>query len=356
MDKEYTIKTEIFSEEYKPNGTMYTLNNIIGNSPAIKLLKKKIYKIADSSSSVLIYGETGTGKELIVQAMHNASFKRRKKPFVAQNCAAIPNNLLESILFGTSEGSFTGSKEKKGLFELANGGTLLLDEINSMDIELQAKLLRVLQTGVVRPIGSSKTINTNVRIVATSNIDPYIAVKNGQIRSDLFYRLNVIDLVIPALRDRKEDLLDLCNYYIAYYNKNFDRNVTGITNPAFGKILAYNWPGNIRELKYIIENIMNFIESHEIEIENLPDKIAKFESHEIEMQNGKITKEHIVESKLGDKSLKEILEETERELIIEALGVTNGNKAEAARLLKIPRQTLQNKVKKLDIRINFSVE
>ncbi|PKM70565.1 MAG: sigma-54-dependent Fis family transcriptional regulator, partial [Firmicutes bacterium HGW-Firmicutes-18] len=191
---------------YKSNGTQYTLNDIIGESKSIEELKKKVYKIADSSSSVLIYGETGTGKELVAQSIHNASFKRRKGPFIAQNCAAIPDTLLESILFGTSLGSFTGAKEKLGLFELADGGTLLLDEINSMNLDLQAKLLRVLQEGRIRRVGSEKTVTVDVRIIASTNISPMEAVEQGIIRRDLFYRLNVIGLKIDPLRIRKSDI------------------------------------------------------------------------------------------------------------------------------------------------------
>lgn len=351
--QEEGIVTNI-DEKYKSNGTIYTMSNIVGKSKSVLELKKKIYKIADSTSPVLVYGETGTGKELIVQTIHNASFKRRKKPFIAQNCAAIPNNLLESILFGTSEGSFTGSKEKKGLFELAEGGTLLLDEINSMDIDLQAKLLRVLQTGVIRPIGSCETKKIDVRIVATTNVDPYKAVELGVIRRDLYYRLNVIDIKVPSLRERKDDLKILCEYYLKYYNERFNREVNRMSDQCYEKFHNYDWPGNIRELKYVIESIMNFIEGDEITLNHLPKKILEFTGRKINENKEERITEKIVDDFIEVKSLKEILTRTEKDIIKKALLKTNGNKAEAARLLEIPRQTFQNKVKKLDIKISYS--
>lgn len=345
--------TELQKEEHyrinscsnaKSNGACYTIKDIIGESKEIKELKSKIIKIADSSSSVLVYGETGTGKELVVQAIHNSSFKRKDKPFIAQNCAAIPKNLLESILFGTTSGSFTGSKEKPGLFEIADGGTLLLDEINSMDLELQAKLLRVLQTGEIMRVGGNKTIKLDVRVVATSNVDPLEAVNNGLIRQDLYYRLNVISLNIPPLRNRREDIEILLKYFIDMYNRILNKNVLGISDSCKKYLISYDWPGNIRELRYTVENIMNFIENDIIELENLPCNIKNYNSSDI------------VKSKKDDLviyPLKDTLKQVEIDMIKKALAATNGNQARAAKMLEIPRQTLFNKIIKYDIKGNI---
>lgn len=326
------------------NGASYTINDIIGISKETVELKNKIIKIADSSSAVLVYGETGTGKELVVQAIHNSSFKRKDKPFIAQNCAAIPKNLLESILFGTTSGSFTGSKEKPGLFEIADGGTLLLDEINSMDLELQAKLLRVLQTGEIMRVGGNKTIKLDVRVVATSNVDPLDAVSKGLIRQDLYYRLNVISLCIPPLRDRREDIEVLLNHYINIYNRILNKNIKGISESCKKYLISYDWPGNIRELRYTVENMMNFIDSNIIESSNLPQNIRNYNYSDV----NKIKTDELVVY-----PLKDTLKQVEIDMIKKALVITNGNQARAAKLLEIPRQTLFNKILKYDIKGNM---
>ena len=348
--------TELQKEEHyrisscsnvKSNGACYTIKDIIGESKEIKELKSKIIKIADSSSSVLVYGETGTGKELVVQAIHNSSFKRKDKPFIAQNCAAIPKNLLESILFGTTSGSFTGSKEKPGLFEIADGGTLLLDEINSMDLELQAKLLRVLQTGEIMRVGGNKTIKLDVRVVATSNVDPLEAVNNGFIRQDLYYRLNVINLNIPPLRNRREDIEILLKYFINMYNRILNKNVLGISDSCKKYLISYDWPGNIRELRYTVENIMNFIENDIIELDNLPCNIKNYNCNDIDKSKN---------DDLVIYPLKDTLKQVEIDMIKKALAATNGNQARAAKLLEIPRQTLFNKILKYDIKGNMTFD
>lgn len=328
----------------KNNGTTYTINDLIGESNEMINLRNKILKIADSSSSVLIYGETGTGKELVVQAIHNCSFIRKDKPFIAQNCAAIPKDLLESILFGTTSGSFTGSKEKPGLFELADGGTLLLDEINSMNLELQAKLLRVLQTGEIMRIGGSKTIKLDVRVVATSNINPLEAVAKGLIRQDLYYRLNVISLFIPPLRERRTDIEILLNYYVKIYNRVLNKNIQGISDSCKKYLVSYVWPGNTRELRYTVENIMNFIENDIIDIDDLPNGIKNFDDTDI---NNSQNDELIIYP------LNESIKHLEISMIKKALSATNGNQAKAAKLLEIPRQTLFNKIVKYNIKGNI---
>ena len=321
------------------NGTIYTLENLIGQSNIIRELKVKACKIADSRSPVMIYGETGTGKEILVQGIHNASLLRRNKPFIAQNCAAIPHSLLEGILFGTCLGSFTGAIEKPGIFELANGGTLFLDEINSMDIELQAKLLRVLQDGVLRRIGGTKTVTLDVRVIAATNEEPLQSVRKKSLREDLYYRLNVIYLNIIPLRERKEDISLLVNYFISMYNKKLNMEVESISKGCLDIILNYNWPGNVRQLKYMIESMMNFIDGNIIGVEDLPSNIVNYDSSFIEEK--KLDK---INNLLPP--LKEAINKYEKELIERAVEQANGNFAKAARLLKIPKQTLHNKIKK----------
>lgn len=322
-------------------GANFVVDDIIGNDPQMLDIKNKILKIADSVSSVMVYGETGTGKELVVQAIHNASFKRHDKPFIAQNCAAIPKDLLESILFGTTSGSFTGSKEKPGLFEIADGGTLLLDEINSMDLDLQAKLLRVLQTGEIMRLGGSRIIKTNVRVMATTNVEPLEAVKKGCIRQDLYYRLNVINLTIPPLRDRRGDIKILIKYYINIYNTILDKNIEDVSEDCMKYFLAYDWPGNIRELRYTIENIMSFTDNSIITVIDIPECIKNFNVDDIKKS-------------VGDQNiiypLNDTIKQVEVDAIKKALIATNGNQSKAAKLLEIPRQTLFNKIVKYGIK------
>lgn len=346
-------KSKINNEDIKSNGTIYTLNNILGNSYKIQELKKKIYKIADSSSPVLVYGETGTGKELVAQSIHNASFKRRKKPFIAQNCAAIPRNLLESILFGTTAGSFTDSKEKPGIFELADGGTLLLDEINSMDIDLQAKLLRVLQEGMIRRVGGNKTIRINVRVIASTNIPPLEAVEKGIIRKDLYYRLNVISLNVAPLRERKEDIQILTKHFIEIYSYSLNKEIVGISEECLERLYEYNWPGNVRELRYTIENIISFLDDNRIEVYNLPEYIRN-----INRESKKLLKNELI-NEIDEEEippLKDTVKDIEIRIITKALIKTKGNRAKAARILKIPRQTLNSKINKYGIEEEYGVK
>ncbi len=365
LQKEEQSK-EIVLEKYKENGTVYTLNDIIGESQEIKDIKKKILKISDSSSSVLIQGETGTGKELVAQSLHNSSFNRRKNPFIAQNCAAIPKDLLEGILFGTTSGSFTGAREKPGLFELADGGTLFLDEINSMDINLQAKLLRVLQEGIIRRVGGRESKKIDVRIVTATNISPELAVEKGLIREDLYYRLNVLSIKVSPLRERREDIPILVDYFIKAYNKTLNKNIKEIQDEVCQVFMKYPWPGNIRELKYTLENIMNFTDDTEIVKEELPEKIRNFKDNpqknkikleKIEINNNVKEKiEKIKESSKEIPPLNKVVEEIERELIVQALRKTDGNKSAAARLLKVPRQTLNNKISKYEIKEKYEAK
>lgn len=355
-DKIHSLQEKIsqYSSNPQPsikNGTEYTFDDIIGKSYGIRAVIDKAKKIADSISPVLVYGETGTGKELLVQAIHNASTKRRNKPFIAQNCAAIPATLLEGILFGTSSGSFTGAKDKPGIFELANGGTLFLDEINSMPLELQAKLLRVLQDSTVRRLGGQKTVTVDVRVIASTNEEPHKIVEKGLLREDLFYRLNVIPLRIPPLRERKEDIYILVDHFIKLYNTKLDKNVKEISSSVLSILENRRWPGNVRELKYTIENIMNFIDKEVIYLDEITfnscDNMLPVHEHKNELLSF---------SELSIPPLREAVDKYEKDLIVRALEQADGNQAKASRLLKVPKQTLCNKAKKYKINCKIQIE
>ncbi|MGE5631492.1 MAG: sigma-54 interaction domain-containing protein [Caulobacteraceae bacterium] len=355
-DKIYSLQEKISQYNSTPkscikNGTEYTFDDIIGESSAIRALKEKAKKVADSVSPVLVYGETGTGKELLVQAIHNASIKRSSKPFIAQNCAALPATLLEGILFGTSSGSFTGAKDKPGLFELANGGTLFLDEINSMPIELQAKLLRVLQDSTVRRLGGENTITVDVRVIASTNEEPSRAVENGLLREDLYYRLNVVPLRIPPLRERQEDIYILVDHFIKLYNNKLNRNIKEVSPRVMSILLNRMWPGNVRELKCTIENIMNFVDKEVIYLDEIT-----FNSCDNMLSVYKHKNEPYSYNECSIPPLNEAVDKYEKDLIIKAIEQVDGNHAKAARLLKVPKQTLYNKVKKYQINCKVKIE
>ena len=299
----------------------YVFDDIIGVDRKMIKLKTLALKAAPTD-------------ELFVHAIHNES-PRRDQPFIAQNCAALPANLLEGILFGTIKGGFTGAEDRPGLFELANGGTLFLDEINSMPIELQSKLLRVLQDKRIRRVGDTKTIDVDVRIISAMNIAPEEALEKKQIRRDLFYRLNVVSFEIPPLRERLDDIPILMDYFISKFNKKFEKNIIAVSDDAMKIFKSQRWDGNVRELEHLLEGIVSIKEGSTIEVEDIPLRLKgkeRFTSRE------------------SDNSLTEILEDKERELIIEALKSTNSNISQTAELLKIPRQTLQYRIKKLDIK------
>lgn len=314
----------------------YTVKDIIGSSEVMLKLKHRILKAGETGSPVMVYGETGTGKELVVQSIHNAS-KRKDKPFVAQNCAAIPASLLESILFGTVKGSFTGAEDRAGLFELASGGTLFLDEVNSMPIELQAKLLRVLQEGYIRRVGDIRTRDVDVRVIAAMNMDPMEAVEKGNLRKDLFYRLNVVSIRVPDLKERKDDIQHLVKFFLQGFNYKLRRQVLGVSDDVLNIFMKYDWPGNVRELEHVIEGAMNVMEGRFIEKDDL-----SYHLHIKEIEN---SKEKI------DKNLdlKQKLEKMEEQYIKEALIKCNGNITGAAKSLGIPRQTLQYKKIKYEL-------
>ena len=297
---------------------------------------------SQSSSASLIYGETGTGKELFVQAMANYSGLAREK-FVVLNCAAVPENLMESIVFGSVKGAYTGADNRVGIFEQAENGILFLDEINSMPLMIQAKLLRVLQDGVVRKLGSNKEKKINVKVIGAMNVDPVEAIEKNHLREDLFYRLssNLIELV--PLRDRKEDISIYVDYFVDKLNRTYNRKVEGISSGMMDIFYNYDWKGNVRELKHILESMISITNEKILTSKHLPlymkDRISK---------EGTKGKKNLMKA-VPMISLNEALEKTERELINRALLWTKGHQTKAAEILGIPRQTLKYKIKKLGL-------
>lgn len=316
----------------------YTFEDIIGQNKAFNLAKEIAKRASESSSSIFIYGDTGTGKELFAQSIHYDGV-RRDRPFIAQNCAAIPESLLEGILFGTDKGGFTGAVEREGIFEQANGGTLMLDEINSMSIDLQAKLLRVLQEGYIRRIGGTEDIPIDVRIIATTNEEPSESIRNGTIRKDLFYRLNVLFISIPNLAERKDDILVLTKYFIEKYNPIFGKKIEKISDDVFNLFIEYDWPGNVRELGNTIEAAMNLVSDQERIL-----KKDAFISSVHSMKDKPIKISPLFTEK--NKTLPILLEEIEKDIIISFLDKNNNNISQTATDLGIKRQTLQHKLKK----------
>lgn len=311
-------------------GAFYHFQDIKTSNEAFINIIEKAKKAARSSSSILVFGESGSGKELFVQGVHNAS-PRKKGPFIAQNCAALPEALLESILFGTAKGSYTGAVDRPGLFELANGGTLFLDEIQSMSMSLQTALLRVIEDGVIRRVGATKSAAVDVRVIAAMNIHPEHAVDEKVLRLDLYYRLNVLSFQLPALRQRKEDILLLANYFMQIFNKSFGSKVSGMSQELESQLLQHEWPGNVRELKHCIEYMMNVTDASILQIQDLP----VFFNQQLNQKSMTIP------------PLREALKAKEKQLLELALQQTEGNVLKAAKLLQIPRQTLQYKLKNI---------
>lgn len=333
------LQQKLIKPVKRQNGIkQYHFDQLIGKNDkyleAIKIAKRA----SKSTSSVLIYGDTGTGKELFAQSIHYGS-ERANMPFIAQNCAAIPENLLEGLLFGTSKGSFTGAEDRPGLFEQAEGGTLLLDEINSMSQGLQAKILRVLQENYVRRVGGIKDIPINVRIIAATNEKPERLLESGQFRKDLYYRLNVINIRIPSLNERAEDIPLLVDFFIREYNEKLGKDVWMVSDEIMDAFKRYNWAGNIRELKNFIESAMNLVlDDHVIGKEHLPSHVS-----EVLLKKDRYISTH---KKPEIEDLNRHLEAVEKEIIQSTLESYNQNVSKAASKLKISRQNLQYKIKK----------
>lgn len=311
----------------------YSIENIISNNKKMHALKDYIVIAANCDLPIMIYGETGTGKELFAHSIHNLS-RRKNAPFIVQNCAAIPDNLLESILFGTAKGAFTGAVDNIGLLELADGGTLFLDEINSMPTYLQPKLLRVLQDGTFRSIGSKEVKKVNIKIISTINIEPIEAIRLGELRKDIYYRLSVMCLNIPPLRDRKDDIPLLVNYNISKYNEVFDKNIKYVSKKLYSKLMSYDWPGNIRELEHLIVYGLSIVNKTK---EKLEFSDIEYKFKELTAMNGSDNKLEII-------SLREKVEIYENSLIEKALLSTDHNVTMASKLLNVSRPTLQRKV------------
>ncbi|MEK4543044.1 MULTISPECIES: sigma-54 interaction domain-containing protein [Bacillus] len=340
------LKQTIRMGPSRKQSTKFTFDHIIGDSEAIQSIIAEGKRVIRTSSSILLVGETGTGKELFAQSIHNES-QRSTKPFISQNCAAIPDTLMESLLFGTNRGAFTGAIDKAGLFEEANGGTLLLDEINSLSPALQAKLLRAIQEKTIRRIGGTHEKEIDVRIIATINEDPFEAIAHNRLREDLYYRLSVVTLCLPPLRERKEDILALVQHFIEKYNTQFGLNVTDVDVNVREFFYAYDWPGNVRELEHIIEGSMNLIEDETIITAfHLPTRFRERIKTEFNMQ-------HALTNHNTDapKTLKHTIEKMEKNYINQILKENHGNISQAAKFLGLSRQNLQYRIKKLHLHI-----
>jgi len=327
----------------------YDANSIIGQSRVMRELKEKLLRVADRGSNVLLMGESGTGKELFAHAIHAAS-KRKQGPFIRVNCAAIPDHLLESELFGYVEGAFTGAKKggQVGKFEQAHNGTIFLDEISDMPVPMQAKLLRVLQEKEVTPLGSTATRPINMRVIAATNVDLQQRVAESAFRTDLYYRLNIVALSIPPLRERVEDIYFIAKHMIDDFNAEFEMHIEGLEREAWEAIQRYEFPGNIRELRNAIESAFNVAMGQTIRLEDLPQHISRVTGPLPLHVNGQLQKSDLTAG-LGRKSLQEIIEELEKFLIEQALQQTGGSKLSAAQLLGISRPGLYKKLSKYDL-------
>jgi transcriptional regulator with PAS, ATPase and Fis domain len=314
------------------------MGDIVGRSPKMRQIFDLICRVVDTTATVLVSGESGTGKEVIARTLHKRS-QRCTNPFVAVNCAAIGEHLVESELFGHERGAFTGAVEKRlGKFELANTGVLFLDEISNLRFDLQAKLLRVLQEREFERVGGSKTLRVDVRIIAATNQDLKQMVAERHFRDDLFYRLNVVPIHVPPLRERKEDIPLLIEHFLAKYNKAFRREVQGFTPSALGVLNNYHWPGNVRELENVIERLVVISDHRMINVDDLPLDL--------------VTVKHQVVDDVFTRgaSLRQAKAEFERHYILRALEKSRWNQTEAAKRLGVHRNTLLGKMEVLRIR------
>ncbi|EGN3054480.1 acetoacetate metabolism transcriptional regulator AtoC [Escherichia coli] len=319
--------------------TSWQWGHILTNSPAMMDICKDTAKIALSQASVLISGESGTGKELIARAIHYNS-RRAKGPFIKVNCAALPESLLESELFGHEKGAFTGAQTlRQGLFERANEGTLLLDEIGEMPLVLQAKLLRILQEREFERIGGHQTIKVDIRIIAATNRDLQAMVKEGTFREDLFYRLNVIHLILPPLRDRREDISLLANHFLQKFSSENQRDIIDIDPMAMSLLTAWSWPGNIRELSNVIERAVVMNSGPIIFSEDLPPQIRQPVCNAGEAKTAPV----------GERNLKEEIKRVEKRIIMEVLEQQEGNRTRTALMLGISRRALMYKLQEYGI-------
>jgi transcriptional regulator with PAS, ATPase and Fis domain len=344
--------TQMFDDAGSLSGVVATIKDItdeaapqkrevIAESPPMREVLNFVRRVAASeATTILLEGENGTGKDLVAKTLHYQSV-RQAEPFIAINCAAIPDSLLESELFGYEKGAFTDARsQKRGIFELADKGTLFLDEIGEIPLTLQAKLLRVLEDQTFRRLGGLKDIKLDLRVVAATNKNLREAVKEGAFRQDLYFRLNVIQILIPALRERTEDIVPLTKFFVEHYNRKFKRNIEGLNEAAARLLMGHDWPGNVRELRNAIERAMILEESALITPASLPIAISRPEAGTVLPVPAS--------TDLPTDGLS--LEDNERNLLARALEKTNGNQTQAARLLRITRDTLRYKMKKFNLR------
>ena len=334
-------ENEFYKEELSSiRGARYSLDNIIGKSPAIQKLKEQILQASRFTSTVLIEGETGSGKELIAHAIHSMS-PRRSANFVRVNCSAIPADLMESEFFGYSAGAFTGAakKGKVGRFELANKGSIFLDEINLLTSTMQPKFLRVLQEREVDPVGGNRSVPVDVRVIAASGIPLETLVEKGEFRSDLYYRLNVIRIQAPPLRDRKEDIPLLVENFLARLNHQLGMMIEDISPGAMELLMEYDWPGNVRELQNAVEQAMNLADSPILRVQDFCQLQARLRGR----------KHHALAQSM-DYKLRPARQAFERDLIRDALRAAGGNRVKAAKLLGISRTVLYNKIEEYKLK------
>jgi DNA-binding NtrC family response regulator len=340
LKKENTILKEELKKKYSFKG-------LIGISPKMLKVYEIIEKIADTDCTLLITGESGTGKELIAKTIHYNS-SRSQRPFVPINCAAIPASLLESELFGYEKGAFTGAFNTRiGRFELANNGTLFLDEIGDLDPSLQAKLLRVIQEKEFERVGGVKTIKVDVRIIAATNQNLEELTKIGRFREDLFYRLNVVQLHVPPLRERREDIPLLLDYYVNEFSKKMKRNPFEFSDDTMECLLNYHWPGNVRELRNLVEGLMILVKGNKVTLSDLPERFLQKSTLSLKKSDQGI--EHYLLQDRDEINLENTLYIIERALILRALKKAKGVKSKAAKLLGIKRTTLIEKLKRIEI-------
>ena len=331
--KDLLIENKVLREEINRK---YDFDNIVGKSPAIKKVFDMIQAVAETDSTVLISGNSGTGKELVARAIHYRS-KRKNKPFIAVNCGAISENLIESELFGHKKGAFTGAiSDKEGFIKAADGGTLFLDEISEMPPQLQVKLLRAIQEKEYTPVGTTQSLPVNVRFVATTNRNLEEEVKAGRFREDLYYRLNVVEIHLPSLREREEDIPLLADHFLNKYRKELNKNIKGIDNDAMRVLLAHEWRGEVRELENVIERAVIFCRGDYISVDDLPPTFVP-------------DRETLTTNFSG--SLEDSVRKFERDFIMRVLESNNFNKEKAAEILKVGLSTLYRKLKELDIKI-----
>ncbi|MGA3043875.1 MAG: sigma 54-interacting transcriptional regulator [Bryobacteraceae bacterium] len=344
--------TQMFDEQGQLSGVVATIKDIteesapqkrevIAESGAMRDVLNFVRRVAASeATTILLEGENGTGKDLVAKTLHYQSL-RQAEPFIAINCAAIPDSLLESELFGYEKGAFTDARaQKRGIFELADKGTLFLDEVGEIPLMLQAKLLRVLEDQSFRRLGGLKDIQLDLRVVAATNKNLREAVKEGAFRQDLYFRLNVIQILIPPLRDRADDIVPLTRFFIEHYNRKFKRSIEGVSESAAKLLLYHDWPGNVRELRNAIERAMILEESSVITPASLPIAISR--------PDGDALHEAAAPAAIPSDGMS--LEDNERSLLVRALEKTNGNQTQAARLLRVTRDTLRYKMKKFNLR------